>query len=177
MLILLILAVLLVVLLVSVVLQPADFRIARSTTIAAPSATVFAHVNDFHRWEAWSPWAKLDPAMKTTYKGAPAGTGAIYAWAGNGKVGEGRMTLTESRPPELIRIKLEFFKPFAGTNTAEFTFKAGGGGTGIEWTMRGRRNFIMKAMGLVMNMDKMIGGDFEKGLANLKALAETAAGK
>ncbi len=174
---LLLLAVLLVVLIVTVILQPADFRIVRSTAIAAPPATVFAQVNDFHRWEAWSPWAKVDPTMKTTYEGAPAGTGAIYTWAGNGKVGAGRMTLVESGPPELIRIKLEFLKPFAATNSTEFTFKAEGSRTVIEWSMRGRRNFLMKAMCLVLNMDKMVGGDFAKGLANLKTLSEAAAGK
>src|SRR5712692_10488733 len=113
-----------VLILVAVIaLQPADFRITRSATIAAPPADVFAQVNDFHKWEAWSPWAKIDPTMKQIYDGAPAGTGAIYTWSGNGKVGEGRMTVTESRPSDLIRIKLEFLKPFTATNSAEFTFK------------------------------------------------------
>lgn len=143
-------------------LQPADFRVARSAAISAPPAVVFTHVNDFHRWETWNPWGKLDPGMKQTYAGVPAGTGAMYAWVGNNKVGEGRMMLTESRPPELIRIKLEFLKPFAATNTAEFTFKSEGGQTVITWSMSGKKNFVTKAMGLVMNMDKMIGGRSKK---------------
>ena len=119
-------AVIVVVLVVVVALQPSEFRVARSATISAPPAAVFAQVNDFHRWEAWNPWGKIDPAMKQTYEGAPAGTGAVYAWSGNNEVGEGRMTITESRPSDLIRIKLEFFKPFEGTSTAEFTFKPEG---------------------------------------------------
>ena len=114
---------------VIVALQPSEFRVARSTTISAPPPAVFAQVNDFHKWEAWNPWGKIDPAMKQTYEGAPAGTGAIYTWAGNNEVGEGRMTITESRPSDLIRVKLEFFKPFAATNTAEFTFKPEGNQT------------------------------------------------
>ena len=107
--------------LVVVAMQPADFRVTRTATIAAPAAAVFAQVNDFHNWQAWSPWEKMDPAMKRTYEGAPAGRGAIYAWVGNKEVGEGRMTVTESRPNELIRIKLEFGKPFRATNVAEFS--------------------------------------------------------
>jgi hypothetical protein len=153
-------------------MQPSEFRIARSATIAAPASDVFAQVNDFHNWQAWSPWAKLDPAMTQTYDGAPAGTGAIYAWAGNGKVGQGRMTLTESHPSDLIRINLEFMKPFKATNIAEFTFKAEGNQTVITWSMTGRNNFMLKAFGLFMNMDKMVGGDFEKGLASMKTVVE-----
>src|SRR5258707_7222228 len=108
---------------VFVAIQPSDFRITRTGTISAPAADAFTQVNDFHNWQAWSPWAKRDPAMKQTYEGAPSGTGAIYTWSGSKEVGEGRMTITESRPSELIRIKLEFLKPFKATNTAEFTFK------------------------------------------------------
>lgn len=155
-----------------VAVQPSGFRIARTTTISAPPPAVFAHVNDFHKWEAWNPWAKLDPAMKQTYEGASAGTGAIYTWAGNREVGEGRMTLTESRPTELIRIKLEFLKPFKATNTAEFTFKPEGDRTVVTWTMTGEKNFIAKAVGLVMNVDKMVGGQFETGLARMKSVVE-----
>ena len=152
--------------------RPADFRIVRSTTIAAPAAVVFAHVNDLRKWDAWSPWAKLDPAMKQTHEGSPAGVGAIYLWAGNSEVGEGRMTILDSRADELIRIKLEFIKPFAAVNTTEFTFKADGAQTAVTWDMTGKNNFMSKAFGLFMNMDKMVGGDFEKGLANLKSVAE-----
>ena len=171
--ILIALAVIVIVLVILITLQPATFRIARSTAIAAPVAKVFEQVNDFHKWEGWSPWAKLDPAMKTTFAGAPAGTGAIYSWSGNNDVGEGRMTLTESRPNELVRIKLEFIKPFAATNTTEFAFKPEADKTMVTWTMFGSNNFMAKAFGLFMNMDKMVGGDFEKGLAQLKSVAET----
>ena len=112
------------VLAVLVGMQPSEFRIERRVTIAAPAPAVFAQVNDFHHWEAWSPWAKLDPTATNSFEGAPAGKGAAFSWAGNGKVGEGRMTITESRPSELVRIKLEFLKPFEATNTAEFTSPA-----------------------------------------------------
>jgi hypothetical protein len=113
------LAIIVVVFVVIVAIQPSEFRVVRSASISAPAPVVFAQVNDFHKWEAWNPWGKIDPAMKQTYEGAPAGAGAIYTWTGNKEVGEGRMTITESRPSELIRIKMEFFKPFAGTSIAE----------------------------------------------------------
>jgi len=161
--------------LVVVALRPADFRVTRSATIAAPPATVFEQVNDFHEWDAWSPWAKLDPACRNTFAGAPAGEGAIFAWAGNKQVGEGRMTLTESRPFDLIRIKLEFLKPFRATNMAEFAFQSEGNQTVVTWSMFGKNNFLTKAIGLFMNCGKIIGGQFERGLAQLKAVAETAA--
>ena len=157
-----------------VAMQPSEFRIARTGTISATAAVVFAQVNDFHNWEAWSPYAKLDPAMKKTYEGAPAGTGAIYTWAGNNEVGEGRTTIIKSRPNELISIKLEFVRPFAGTSTAEFTFKPEGNQTGVTWSLTGKNNFIAKAIGLFMNMDKMVGGQFEQGLAQLKSVVEAA---
>src|SRR5437870_2501097 len=124
--ILIAIAVIILALVVVVAMQPADFRIVRTATMSAPPSAIFAHVNDFHNWSAWSPWEKLDPSLKRTHEGAPAGTGAIYSWVGNKKVGEGRMTVTESYPSELIRIKLEFLKPFKATNTAEFTFKPEG---------------------------------------------------
>lgn len=170
--ILLAVAVIILLFVIVVAMQPADFRITRSTTIAAPAETVFAHVNDFHKWDAWSPWAKLDPAMKQSYEGSAAGTGAIYTWDGNKDVGTGRMTLTESRSNELVRIKLEFLKPFAAVNDTEFTFKSEGNQTAVTWSMTGKNNFIAKAFSLIMNMDKMVGGDFEKGLAQMKTLAE-----
>ena len=158
---------------VVIALQPSDFRIVRSTSINAPAATVFEQVTDFHKWDGWSPWAKLDPNMKQSFEGASAGVGASYSWSGNDQVGEGRMTLTESQPNELIRIKLEFLKPFAATNTAEFSFKPDGNQTTVTWSMFGTNNFIAKAFGLLMNMDKLVGADFEKGLAQLKSVAET----
>ena len=159
---------------VVVATRPAQFHLARTARIAAKPPAVFAQVNDFHQWDAWNPWAKLDPAMKQSYAGAPAGVGAVYTWAGNSRVGEGRMTLTESRPSDLIRIKMEFLKPFASTSTAEFTFRPEGDHTVVTWSMEGRNNFMAKAIHLVMNMDRMIGGQFEKGLAQMKAAAEAA---
>ena len=155
-----------------VAMQPSEFRIVRSATISAAPPAVFTQVNDFHKWEAWSPWAKLDPAAKTTFEGPSAGTGAIFKWAGNKEVGEGSMTITESRPSDLIRIRLEFLKPFAATNTAQFSFNPAGNQTVVTWSMEGRNNFIAKAVCLFMNMDKMLGGQFEKGLANMKSIVE-----
>jgi uncharacterized protein YndB with AHSA1/START domain len=152
--------------------RPAEFRVTRRTTIAAPAPAVFAQVNDFHKWEAWNPWARIDPAMTRTYEGAPAGSGAVYTWAGNNEVGAGRMTLIESRPNDLIRVRLDFLKPFRSTSIAEFTFKPEGDHTVVTWSMSGRNNFITKAVHLVMDMDKMIGGNFEKGLASMKAAVE-----
>jgi len=158
-----------------VAMRPSEFRIERSTTIAAPAPAVFTQVNDFHNWQAWSPWAKLDPDVKNSYDGAPAGKGAVFAWAGNTKVGEGRMTITESRPSELVRVKLEFLKPFTATNTAEFTFKPEGDRTAVTWSMFGHNNFISRAVFLFMDMDKALGSEFEKGLASMKSAAEASA--
>ena len=171
------LAVVVVLFLVIVAVRPSNFRVTRTANIEAPPDAVFRQVNDFHRWESWSPWAKIDPAMKQTYAGAPAGAGAVYSWDGNNHVGQGRMTLTESRPNERIQIKLEFFKPFAGTNTAEFTFKPEGRQTVVTWSMAGKYAFMPKVFSLFMNMDKMIGGQFEQGLAQMKSLAEAGATK
>ena len=165
-------AVVLTVLVVVIATRPTEFRVQRSATISAPAPVVFAQVNDFHKWEAWSPYVKRDPAMKKTFEGAPAGVGAIYTWSGNNEVGEGRTTIIESRPGELIRIKLEFVRPFASTSAAEFVFKPEGERTVVTWALDGRNGFPAKAMGLVMNMDRMIGDDFEKGLAQIKAIAE-----
>ena len=167
-------AVIIVVFVIIVALQPSKFRVTRSARIAAPAPAVFAQVNDFHKWEAWNPWGKIDPAMKQTYEGEPAGAGAVYKWSGNNEVGEGRMVLTESRPSDLIRIDLEFFKPFAATDTAEFTFRPEGNQTAVTWSISGEKNFIAKAVHLFMNMDKMIGGQFEKGLADMKSVVESA---
>jgi uncharacterized protein YndB with AHSA1/START domain len=168
------LAIVVVVFIIIVATRPADFRVTRSTVISAPREIVFAQVNDLHKWEAWNPWGKLDPACKMTYEGPPAGTGAGYTWAGNNKVGEGHMTITESRPNELIRLNLEFLKPFKANNTAEFTFKSDGNQTTVSWSMSGKKNFMFKAFGLFVDTDKMVGGDFEKGLVDLKSVAESA---
>lgn len=165
--------VLLIAIFVAVVsLQPNDFRISRSAVIAAPPQKLFDQVNDFHNWEAWSPWVKLDPNAKIAYEGPSSGVGAIFKWVGNNQVGEGSNTIIESRPGELVKIRLDFIKPFPGTSTAEFTFKPEGEKTWVTWSMYGKNDFIGKAMSLVMNCDKMVGGQFEKGLAGLKRIAE-----
>lgn len=164
----------LVVLVLFVATRPPAFHVERSITIAAPPESAFARVNDLHAWGAWSPYEQKDPQMKRTWDGSPSGTGAVYAWAGNGEVGEGRMTIVQSDAPSRIAIKLEFFRPFAATNTATFTFVPTPEGTRVTWAMDGRKNFVAKALHLVMNMDTMVGGDFEKGLVALKTLAEDA---
>ncbi len=171
--VLIVLASLVLIFLIIVATRPADFRIARSIAINAPAAKVFAQVNDLHLWKAWSPWAKLDPNMKETHGGPPAGVGATYHWVGNKKVGEGRMTITQSKPAELVAIRLEFVKPFAATNNTEFKFQAQNQETNVMWVMTGRNNFMAKAFCMFINMDKMIGADFDKGLIAMKAVAET----
>jgi hypothetical protein len=172
--ILLAVAILIIAFVVVVLLRPADFRVEKSATISAPGEIAFAQVNDLHRWAAWSPWEKIDPALKRSYAGPAAGTCTSYAWAGNQKLGEGRMTITESHPSDFIRIKLEFLKPFKATHTAEFRFKTERNQTVVTWSMFGKHNFMGKAMGLVMNCDKMLGSQFEKGLAQLKSTVEAA---
>lgn len=156
--------------------RPDDFKVARSATIAASPATVFEQVNDFHKWEAWSPWAKLDPACKNSYSGAVAGRDAGFAWDGNKKVGAGRMTITDSQAAELIRINLEFLRPFEATSTTEFTFKQQGSRTEVTWTMFVKNNLMSKVFGLFADCDTMVGKDFEKGLASMKAVVEGAKG-
>ena len=152
--------------------RPSEFSVTRSATYAAPPAAVFAQVNELKKWESWSPWAKKDPQAKSSYAGPAAGAGATMAWAGNKDVGEGCMTIVESKPAELVRFKLEFLKPFEATNEALFAFKSEGGKTTLTWTMTGQNNFVGKAMCLVVDMDKMVGGDFEKGLDGIRALVE-----
>jgi carbon monoxide dehydrogenase subunit G len=158
--------------LLTAALQPAGFRTARKINIAAPPDAIFGWVNDLHRWQEFSPWAKMDPNASTTFEGPLAGVGASFSWEGN-KVGSGRMTIVESKPNQLVRFRLEFLKPFAATNTAEFTFEPDGQGTTVTWAMTGERNFMMKAFGLIVNCDKMCGSQFEQGLATLKSLSET----
>jgi hypothetical protein len=168
-----IIVVLIAVFVVMVMLQPAQYQVERSTTINAPAPVVFNQVNDFHKWNSWSPWEKLDPNMKRTFEGAPSGTGAVYSWVGNSDVGEGKMTIVESRPSDLVKIKLEFLKPFAATSETNFVFTNQGNQTNVKWTMNGDNNFISKAFSVFTSMDKMIGPDFEKGLAQLKTVSES----
>jgi len=157
--------------------RPATFRVARTADISAPPEVVFPLVNDFHQWPQWSPWEKIDPAMKRELSGPDAGVGATYAWTGNDNVGQGRMTILESKPSDLIRIKLEFFKPLEATNQATFSFQPVAGGTRVTWTMDGTNGFVGKAIGLLMDMDSMIGKSFEEGLTAMKSVAETQSKK
>lgn len=173
--ILIVLAGLIGALLLVIALQPSQFSITRSGTINATPDVVFPHINNLQNWEAWSPWAKLDPAVKNTFEGPKEGTGAIFRWAGNDQVGEGVMTITESKPAELVRLRLEFIKPMPGTSITEFAFAKADAGTTVTWTMSGENDFLGKAFCLFMNMDKMLGGQFEQGLANLKRVAEAPA--
>ncbi len=175
--ILIVVAVIVIGLAVFIASRPTEFRVTRSVNILAPPQTVFAQVNNLHNWEAWSPWAKLDPGAKNAYEGPPSGVGAAFTWAGNKKVGQGRMTITESRSYGLISFRLDFMKPFKATNTAEFVFAPEGKGTIVTWTMLGRNNFMSKAMQLFIDCDKMLGGYFEKGLAQLKSVAEAESGR
>jgi hypothetical protein len=159
-------------LLIVAALKPGAFRIQRSAIIKAPPDKIYPHINDFHNWGSWSPWEKLDPALKRTYSGAASGQGAVYEWEGNKQVGKGRMEITQATPSSKIEIKLDFLKPFEAHNTAEFSLEPQGDATNITWAMHGRQPFLLKVMSLFFSMDKMVGKDFEAGLATLKTIAE-----
>jgi uncharacterized protein YndB with AHSA1/START domain len=152
--------------------RPDAFRIERTASIKAPPQKIFPLIADFHNWAAWSPFENLDPAMTKTFTGSASGKGAIYAWEGNSKAGKGRMEITDTSLPSKIVIKLDFYKPFEAHNTAEYTLDARGDSTDVTWAMYGRSPFAAKVMGLVFNMDKTLGKQFDTGLANLKAVAE-----
>ena len=152
--------------------KPDTFRVQRSASIKAPPDKVFALINDFKAWGAWSPWEKKDPAMKRTFGAVTSGKGAQYAWDGDKNVGQGSMEITESTSPSKIALKLDFLKPFEAHNIVEFTLAVQGDTTNITWVMHGPANFISKLMQVFVNMDNMVGKDFEAGLANLKAAAE-----
>lgn len=156
--------------------RPDTYRVVRKATIAAPPAAVFAQVADFHRWQAWSPWAHLDPAMQVTYAGAPGEVGSAYAWTGNDKVGAGRMTLVRAVPPSQLDLRLEFLRPLPSTSETSFAFAPAPSGTEATWAMVGHNNFLGKLAGVFLNLDAMIGGDFERGLSQLKAVAEAGSG-
>jgi hypothetical protein len=151
--------------------RPGSFSVRRSTAIKAPPRKIAGLIDDFHNWGAWSPWERLDPAMKKTYSGAAEGRGAVYEWTGNGKVGAGRMEILEASPNRTT-IKLDFLKPFENHNISDFTLEPAGDATNVTWEMHGPSPYMMRVMGLFFNMDKAIGKDFETGLGNLKALAE-----
>ena len=148
------------------------FTVERTITVAAPPATVYALLEDFRRWPAWSPWENLDPQMTRTYSGAERGTGAVYEWSGNRKAGQGRMQIVEAAPGDHVRIALAFDRPMSSNNDTRFTLQPDGDGTRVTWTMTGPRPLIMRVLGFVLSMDKLVGKDFEKGLAQLKAAAE-----
>jgi len=175
--VLLVVAAALILLVAVIATRPSDFRVQRSATLNVPPAVVFQQIADFGRWAAWSPWAKLDPAMRTNLTGAPASVGHSYTWTGNDKVGEGRMTIIGVEPARQVEIKLEFLKPWESTSPSSFTLAPEGTGTRVTWTMSGHSNFVMKAMSLFTDMDQMIGGDFERGLAAMKSVAEVEAAK
>ena len=169
------LAIIAILLFVIIAGQPDKFIVLRSAKIAAPPEKIFPHVNELKKWDDWSPWAAIDPNCKFTYAGPPAGVDANQSWAGNNKVGEGRMTIMESAPSSLVRLRLEFLKPFKATNTAEFKFTPESGQTLVTWSMFGKNNFMSKVFSLIVDCEKMVGKDFEKGLASLKGVAETSA--
>lgn len=170
--IILFIAILLAILAVIISRQPDDFRYTRTATMAAKPAEVYAQVIDLQKWEAWSPWAKLDPTAKNTFEGAESGVGQIFRWDGNKNIGAGSLEIVESKPNEFIKINMEFLKPFKATNTAEFTFMPEGSNTQVSWTMYGKANFFSKAIGLVVDCEKMIGEQFDAGLSNIKAIVE-----
>jgi uncharacterized protein YndB with AHSA1/START domain len=163
---------LLAALLIYAATQPDTFRIQRAATIKAPPERIFAVLNDFLRWESWSPWEKKDPAMKRTFSALTSGKGAVYAWEGNRDVGQGRMEIAESVPPSKVAIKLDFVKPFETHNIVEFTLEPQGDSTNVTWVMQGPMLYISKLITVFVNMDSMVGKDFEAGLANLKTVAE-----
>ena len=152
--------------------KPDSFGVQRSTTIKAPPEKVFALVNDLQQWRSWSPYENKDPAMKRSFSGPAAGKGAAYAWEGNKEVGQGRMEISGTTPPNLVTIQLDFIKPFEGHNRVDFKFEPQADATQVTWAMNGPAPYITKLMGTFFDMDKMIGKDFEVGLANLKAAAE-----
>jgi hypothetical protein len=164
--------VVIMVLLAFIATRPENFRIERSAEVRAPADVIFALINDFREWPRWSPYEKLDPNMKKTFEGPATGPGSVYIWSGNNKAGEGRATILESKPGELVSIKLDFVRPFAATCYANFALTPSQAGTRVTWSMDGKNNFMAKAFSLVMNMDKMVGKDFEEGLANLNTAAQ-----
>jgi uncharacterized protein YndB with AHSA1/START domain len=167
-----ILAIAIAVVLILAATKPGRFSVRREITVQAPAEKIFPLINDFHQWVAWSPYEHRDPALKRTYSGVESGKGAVYGWEGNNNVGSGRMEILESTTPSKIVIKLDFFKPFEGHNTAEFTMLPQGDATHVSWLMHGPAPFMNKLMQVFMNLDKMIGKDFEAGLVNLKTVTE-----
>jgi uncharacterized protein YndB with AHSA1/START domain len=152
--------------------RPDTFRVQRAMRINAPPEKIFALINDLHRWGSWSPYEKKDPTMKRTHSGAANGKGAVYEWEGNRDIGTGRMEITDTSPPSRVSIKLDFIKPFEAHNNVEFTLEPNGHSTNVTWALHGPASYTSKVMSVVFNMDRMVGKDFEAGLAGLKAAAE-----
>ncbi len=150
------------------------YTVERSATIAAPPARIYEELVDFHRWTAWSPWEDLDPQLQRTYSGPESGVGAVYAWSGNRKAGKGQMEIREATEPSKVGIDLEFVKPFKASNDTVFTIEPEGSGSRVTWRLTGKKTAMTKVMGIFTSMDKMVGPDFEKGLARLKAVTEAA---
>jgi uncharacterized protein YndB with AHSA1/START domain len=148
------------------------YTVERSTVVDAPAERIYEQLVDFHRWPAWSPWEDIDPSMQRTYSGSASGTGAVYAWSGNRKAGQGRMEISGVSEPHRVDIDLVFEKPWKARNETRFVLTPDSGGTRVTWIMTGKKTFVTKAMGLFTSMDKLVGGDFDKGLARLKAVAE-----
>mgnify|MGYP002781037843 FL=1 len=166
-----------IILAIIIMTRPDTFRIERSTLINAPAATVFPLVEDFHQWRGWSPFEEIDPTLTRTYEGADHGVGAVYKWSGNNKAGEGRMEIIESVPSSHVRVSQQFTRPFKMDSTVEFLLEQEGEASRITWAMFGKNQLMSKIFGLFVNMDKMLGKDFDKGLNRLKALAESRRGE
>ena len=167
-----VLAIIIAIVLILAAIKPASFSVQRAIDIRAPAERIFPLINDFHQWGLWSPWENKDPGMERNFSGAASGQGAVYGWEGDKNVGSGRMEILEASAPSKILIKLDFFKPFEAHNTAEFTILPQGDATHLNWVMRGPASFMSKLMQVFMNLDRMIGKDFENGLANLKNITE-----
>jgi uncharacterized protein YndB with AHSA1/START domain len=170
--IMIVVAVIVAAVLILAAMRPDTFKVQREATIQAPPEKVYALISDFKAWPAWSPWEKKDPRMKRTFGAVTTGEKATYAWQGNKEVGEGRMEIAEAAPPSRVKIKLDFIKPFETHNVVDFTLQPKGKGTSVTWSMEGPTPFLFKIVHLFMDMDRMVGKDFEAGLANLKAAAE-----
>jgi hypothetical protein len=151
------------------------YTVERSTTIDAPPKRIYDQIADFHNWTSWSPWEDVDPQLERTYSGAPSGTGAVYAWAGNRKAGQGRMQITEATEPSKVQIDLVFEKPWKARNDTVFVIAPEGSGSRVTWSMTGKKTLMTKAMGIFTSMDRLLGRDFEKGLARLKATVQSTA--
>ena len=171
--ILIILAIILLSIAALASIQPSNFNVSRSLTMNADANTIYTHINTLKNWEAWSPWARLDPEAKTTYAGPADGVGATMRWDGNMEVGAGTMTITESQPAKHIALRLDFEKPMKATNDSRFALAPGAGGTTVTWTMTGTNNFLGKLVNLFVDCETMIGDQFDKGLANMKTLVES----